>query len=354
MSNPRQTPLLGGAFAVQDGLSRNGRYVLFQSTDAYVPTKTTRSTIPGFPADEFYRHDFATGRTERVSVTSAGEERDGGLPTTAHMTPDGRFVVFDSRADFTAPTRAPACSDGTVVACPNRHVFVRDMATGITTSQNWTYDGRPAAEGFAEGAAFASISSSGRYVTFISNALSMYPGQPARGQPGDAWWTYLRDRGPVSGVGELVAARTDGSGDVSAGFAPAGADITGASLLLRPANRDLYVRIRLAQLPSYDVTSPAVVYVCDLSVNGTRYEVRVSSTATGPDFGLYRRTTLGGVRTADLHGGVGTTGDEVVVAVPLASIGAAHGARIGDVSVATGIGTQAAGLLSIVDTVTMR
>jgi len=351
---PAQTPLLGGAFATQDGISTDGRYVLFESSDAYVPTKTTRAFVSNTPAVEFYRHDFGTGRTERVSLTSAGEERDGGLLTTAQMSPDGRFVAFDTRAALASDQPAP-CTDAFGLSCPNRHVFVRDMQQGATEMAVWTDDGRPGADGFAEGAQWASISADGRYVAFATDSESMYPGQPARGQPGDAWWTYLRDRGVPSGVDSLtvgrsasgVSTRTDAGNDVEPSLAALGADITGASLVQRRS--DLYVRIELSQTPAYDVALPGLVYACDVTVDGVRYEVRVGKVGGAPSFALFRSAGGGWQRVATLHGGYGTAGAEVDAAVPLRLIGWQHGARIGDINARTGFGAPDTGIDVAID-----
>lgn len=366
ISPPAQTPLLGGAAVAQDGISADGRYVLFSSSDTYVPAKTTRAYVSNTPAIEFYRHDFATGRTERVTVTSAGEQRDGGVYTTAHMSPDGRFVAFDSRGDFTSLTGAGPCTDVSGLTCPNRHAYLRDMQLGSTELVGWTYAGKPAATGFAEGAMWASVSASGRYVAFLTNSESMYPGQPARGQPGDSWWTYLRDRGPVIGVSGLAATgaltvagdstfgrsgivgRVDARDDVSPALTALGANISAGSVVYRPATADLYLRIQLEQMPTYDAVAPGLVYACHLTVNGIRYDVRATKSALGPSFELLRAGAAGWARVARLRGGYGTTGAEVVAALPLRLIGAASGARISDVGVAAALGTTTDGALSSV------
>ncbi|MCJ7492238.1 MAG: hypothetical protein MUP15_08845, partial [Dehalococcoidia bacterium] len=103
-----------GASAVP-AISANGRYV------AFISSATNLAEGDTYPNFDIFVHDRATGTTERVSVTSAGNEthHNSWGPT---ISGDGRYVVFDSWApDLVTP------------ATSNRpHLFVRDRVNGTT------------------------------------------------------------------------------------------------------------------------------------------------------------------------------------------------------------------------------
>jgi Tol biopolymer transport system component len=97
-------------------LSADGRFVAFRSyAGNLVPGDTNVA------ADVFVR-DHLTGLTERVSVTSAGQEANSSswLPS---LSADGRFVAFVSRATNLVAGDINGFTD----------VFVHDRQTGLTT-----------------------------------------------------------------------------------------------------------------------------------------------------------------------------------------------------------------------------
>ncbi len=104
-----------------DGESRTasitpeGRYAVFASRAAnLVPGDTNAG------GDVFLR-DRRTGTTTRVSVAPGGGQADGDSSAVT-MTPDGRYVAFDSLASNLVPGGTPG----------PRAVFVRDLTTGAT------------------------------------------------------------------------------------------------------------------------------------------------------------------------------------------------------------------------------
>ncbi|MEA2439379.1 MAG: hypothetical protein QOH76_803 [Thermoleophilaceae bacterium] len=120
----------------------------------------------------------AAPRTERVSVSSS--ERQGDGPSTqplVHVAPTlsrtGRFVVFASDAGNLVPRDTNGTSD----------VFVRDRRAGTTRRVSLTSKGAQA----NRRSIYPSISSSGRYVAFQSQASL------ARGDRGSGWDVYVRD-----------------------------------------------------------------------------------------------------------------------------------------------------------------
>ena len=85
-----------GAYGNQDsfngeggGISKDARYVSFMSfASNLVPNDTNRIS-------DVFVHDRTTGVTERVSISTEGQQGDGVIWGGA-MSADGRFVVFES------------------------------------------------------------------------------------------------------------------------------------------------------------------------------------------------------------------------------------------------------------------
>ncbi|MGH2753976.1 MAG: hypothetical protein ACRDLB_06035 [Actinomycetota bacterium] len=153
-------------------ISGNGRFVAFQSGADDLVADDTNDLA------DIFVHDRKTGKTERVSVSSKGEEADSGTRNAApgwsacpSLSRDGRYVAFISGADNLVEGDTNAALD----------VFVRDRQTGKTERVSvsssgtegrvgqdstvcWTgaYDGRR-------------ISGDGRFVTFWSDASSLVP-----------------------------------------------------------------------------------------------------------------------------------------------------------------------------------
>jgi Tol biopolymer transport system component len=79
----------------EPAISRNGRYVAFESTDS--------TNLPQATAwFQVYRHDRERGRTILISRNNAGEAADSEAELTEESSPisaDGSFVVFASGAD---------------------------------------------------------------------------------------------------------------------------------------------------------------------------------------------------------------------------------------------------------------
>src|SRR5260221_2148307 len=139
------------------GVSSDGRFVAFVSLATNLVPGDTNGK-----ADVFVR-DRLTGTTERVSVDSSGAEGDEHSGSSgAGISADGRFVVFDSLADNLVPADTNAIYD----------IFVRDRLNGTTERVS-------VATGGAEGDNFSvypSISADGRWVSFLSSATNLVPG----------------------------------------------------------------------------------------------------------------------------------------------------------------------------------
>ena len=134
-------------------ISANGQFVTFSSAASNLVPGDTNSTW-----DIFVR-DLAAGTTERVSVSSAGVQGNGGSLDPSSISADGRFVAFESYATNFAP------GDDNF----NTDIFVRDRMTGETTRASVSSSGA----GANNGSFSVSISADGRHVAFSSFATNL-------------------------------------------------------------------------------------------------------------------------------------------------------------------------------------
>ena len=137
-------------------LSGNGRYVAFSSSASNL-VKNDANRRP-----DVFVHDRETGVTERVSISSTGEESHG-ISYTYHpsISSEGDVVVFASNA----PNLVPADTNGTF------DVFVRDRKAGTTTLVSVNADGKQGNGPSLHGV----VSGNGRYVAFQSRATNLVP-----------------------------------------------------------------------------------------------------------------------------------------------------------------------------------
>jgi Tol biopolymer transport system component len=174
------TPTTGGAVPV---LSPDGRYVLFVGVDPDLAANPDANL-----AWDLYRRDTVAGTTVLVSMDRSGDAAGLGEPPTPTydilyaMTPDGRYVVFD-----TPGTNLTAIPDDNAA----RDVFMRDMQSGVTKLVSVNFAGTAAGKGYRDGvgSSGASISADGRYVAFASAATNLI-NLPLAGNISDV---YVRD-----------------------------------------------------------------------------------------------------------------------------------------------------------------
>lgn len=351
----------GTSNAYCPSISADGRLVAFASASAnLVPADANRQW------DIFVR-DRDAGRTERVSVASTGREAQGDFffNCAPEISANGRYVVFESVAlDLV---------DGDEHAGPD--VFVHDRLSGQTEKVSVASDGTQGDRSSNN----PTISADGRYVAFGSQALLVPGDRP----DATTYEVYVRDRGPPLGIG---AARVDPDGSVVTGWVgqqpapvtaaaaePAGAaaDATGADLIdvaltHRPFHHDLVVRWRVASLPGVPgyttglqgipVTpgtagAPGVVYGLDLRVDGQTFRVQALAGGPAARFGLYRCDVVC-EQAAELDGGIGVTGANATVTVPLAALDADLDMPLSDLHAWTALGTDPTAPM-VVDEVTL-
>lgn len=139
-------------------ISADGQFVVFSSDASnLVPGDTNNVT-------DVFVHDRQTGTTERISVSSTGQQGNGYSYSHNHsISANGRYVVFQSSAN----TLVSGDTNGTTY-----DVFVHDRQTGETTRVSVSTTGQ---QGNLESSK-ATISADGRYVVFDSGANNLVPG----------------------------------------------------------------------------------------------------------------------------------------------------------------------------------
>ncbi len=173
-------------------LSADGRFVAFDSE----ATNLVADDANG--CRDVFVHDRETGRTVRVSLTSAGAE--GSDPSWANplwafslgpdVSGDGRFVVFLSRA-LLVPEKTGIGTD----------VFLHDVQTGETRRVSACACGGDTEPNY--GASRALISGDGRVVVFESEATNIKPGFIDPNWSADVF-VFARDAGPADQDGDGI------------------------------------------------------------------------------------------------------------------------------------------------------
>ena len=133
----------------------NGRFVAFWSR----ASNLVANDMNGRP--DIFRHDRQGGQTVRVNISSNGDEANGNSYYCS-VSADGRFVAFESWAT----NLVPGDTNGTI------DVFVHDTQTGLTSRVSVASGGRQGNFGGSDPA----ISGEGRYVAFQSSSNDLVPG----------------------------------------------------------------------------------------------------------------------------------------------------------------------------------
>ena len=203
-------------------ITPDGRFVTFDTDAPILVPDDTNDTSDVFLVDR------SSHSTERVSVASNGRQGNGDS-IDADLTPDGRFVVFDSQSSNLVPDDDNGTWD----------VFLRDRRAGTTERVTVSQSGRS-----PNGPSYlASISANARYVAFLSLATNL-----VAGASGNFEKVYLRDR--LAGTTELVSVGMSAVANMdSAWFVPSisadGRFVAFSWSLCDECGRDLYVRDRL-------------------------------------------------------------------------------------------------------------
>ncbi len=174
-------------------LTPDGRYVLFDTLANNLANGINNTFYNGFgnaQEQNVFVRDMNTNFVTLVNVTPTGSAGNAAASGDA-ITPDGRYVVFDSKATDLTPG-----NDG-----GNNQIFMRDLVSGRTKLVSLGTNGFSGGSGYSYG---AEISDDGRYVFFTSYATDLVP-QPTTGY-GDV---FRRDT--WSNVTTLVSVSTNGA-----------------------------------------------------------------------------------------------------------------------------------------------
>jgi len=147
-----------GNFSSADpAISSDSRFITFVSGASDLVAGDTNGFL------DVFVHDRQTGATTRVSVDSVGNQgNEGSFP--AAISADGRFVAFGSQASNLVPGDTNGAWD----------VFVHDRQTGAVTLVSVDSTGNQASGGYSSFP--GAISSDGRFITFLSGASNLVPG----------------------------------------------------------------------------------------------------------------------------------------------------------------------------------
>jgi Tol biopolymer transport system component len=191
--------------------------------------------------------------TERVSVSSIGEQGNGGSSSYGNrmdVSADGRFVAFQSAASNLVPDDTNGTAD----------VFVRDRLTGKTERASVNSEGEQG-NGWCED---PFISADGRYVVFRSMASNL-----VADDTNGSWDVFVHDR--LTGRTERVSVSSSGQ----QGYSDPG-DVEGCSTGRLSGNGRFAVFYTRMQLVPEDTYGLPQVYVHD-RVTGETQVVSVNS-----------------------------------------------------------------------------
>jgi Tol biopolymer transport system component len=175
----------GNSWSGNYHITPDGRYVVFQSTATDLASDATSGVMNVFV------RDLVAGTTTLVSVNSAGNGPANATADNAQITPDGRYVIFESAAS----NLVPGATTG------NTQLFIRDLVKGTTTLVSMNAAGTGPGNASAQD---ASISADGRYVAFDSSAGDLVSGVSGANN------VFVRDL--VAGTTTLASVSTTGTG----------------------------------------------------------------------------------------------------------------------------------------------
>ena len=133
-------------------LSADGRYIAFQSP-------ATNLVSPASSGNQIFVRDRQAGATTLVSVNAGGDQCDG-YSSDPSISPDGRYVSFESwSTNLVSPPTSNSYSQ----------IFVHDRQTGA----NWLASKGPGGSEGNANSEYSSISADGRYVAFYSDATNL-------------------------------------------------------------------------------------------------------------------------------------------------------------------------------------
>lgn len=161
----------GDGYSDVPDVSADGRYVAFYSTSTNLVTGDTNN------AGDIFRRDTVAGTTALVSVNSSGSGPGDNGSYDPDITPDGRFIVFETTATNLVANDLNGVFDDIVLRDMTSNVveLITVNASGTGTANSVSYD--------------PVISDSGRFVAYESFATNLGPIDV-----NDRYDVYVRDR----------------------------------------------------------------------------------------------------------------------------------------------------------------
>ncbi len=256
-------PFRAERITVTGSVSEGGRFVAFWSTTSTLVEDDTNESYDVFVLDQ------STGKVERVSVSSSGEQGDMNSYEAA-LSIDGRFAGFASASSNLVAGDTNGVPD----------VFVRDRQTDRTIRVSVSSTGAQANMGRSQafpletGSRLISMSANGRYVMFRSVASNLVPGDT-----NEAADVFVRD----------LQTRKTIRVNVSSSEAQADADtrhpVGLAQWNISDNGRYVFFNSDASNLVPNDQNGAEDIFVRD-TVRGTTRRVSVSSSGGEAEFGV--------------------------------------------------------------------
>jgi len=241
----------GNDYSYIDGISADGRYVTFESGASNLVAGDSNG------ASDIFVHDRQTGKTTRVSISSAGNQGND-YSTYSAISADGRYIVFSSYADNLVAGDTNGTED----------VFVRDRLTGTTARVSVNSAG---VQGDSQSES-PMISADGRYVAFHSYAENL-----ATGDTNLASDIFVRDR--LTGSTSRVSVSSTGAQAICVSWA-----CNEAPVAISADGRYVAFKSYALNLVAGSTNGEFHVYVKDRQT-GTTTRVSVSSTGLQGNYG---------------------------------------------------------------------
>jgi Tol biopolymer transport system component len=165
----------------EPSVSSTGDFVSFTSNSWLIHPDDADSN------DDVYLWHNASGMIDLISQGPAGYGGTGGNSSKSTITPDGRYVVFESSCTDLSPLDPTSSTD----------IYLRDRSAGTTEFVSYNDDGTVYSGSWLmsyQGCTDSSVSADGRYLTWQSSHRYM--------TKIEATGTYLRDR--TEGYTELI------------------------------------------------------------------------------------------------------------------------------------------------------
>lgn len=147
--------------SLHPAISANGQFVVFVSLATNLVPNDTNTSF------DVFVHNLLTHTTERVNISSEGNQASVGGDWAASISGDGRFVTFNSGAANLVENDTNGTTD----------IFVRDRINNLTALVSVSADGTQANNSSGIGSGREPIiSPDGNYILFTSDASNLVPG----------------------------------------------------------------------------------------------------------------------------------------------------------------------------------